>query len=256
VANGRPEVDETVIRSGEAPAVPPTRTLVLGENAQLAVIAQELERRAPPGSELLVASPSDGAIAGELARQLDRQSVRHQRVNPTSRRELESLDPASFDRVVILTNDDLEPEEADARTLTTLLHVRDLEQRSDRDVTVVSEMQVPHNKALAEASTDYDFIVSTQLISLYISQVAMTPALATVFRDLLTGSRSVIVMAPASRYVEVGVPVNFYSVTESARRKGQVALGYRTHGERRARVVLNPDKSAVVELGPAATTRG
>jgi len=251
VTNGQPEIDEAVIRTSQRVPPGPGRTLILGENPQLHVIAEELERRAPEGSELVVASGTDGHIAAEVGALLQRQSVSHRRMNTTSRAELEKLDPASFDRVVILTNPALPPEQADARTLTTLLHVRDLEQQSKRNIPVVSEMKLPQNKALAEASTDYDFVVSTQLISLYISQVVMTPALSDVFRALLTGDSSLIEMAPAGGYVETGVPVNFYTVTESARRQGHIALGYRRRGERGpAEVVVNPDKSATQVFGP------
>ena len=54
-------------------------------------------------------------------------------------------------------------------------------------------------------------------------------------------------------YVRPGVATNFYTVTESARRRGSIALGYRRVGPpgRRDEMVLNPDKSAVVTFGPA-----
>ena len=251
VANGRPEVDPAAILDGAVHVARPTRILVLGENTQLPLIARELERRAGEGSVLVIASPG-GGVAERLAGSLRRQRVSHRHATPTSRRDLEELDVESFDGVVILTDPGLPPEEADARTLTTLLHVRDLEQRSGRDIPVVSEMRIPENKALAEASTDYDYIVSTQLISLYISQVVMTPRLADVFRALLTGDESIVTLVPAGSCVTTGSAVNFYTVTEAARRRDAIAIGYRVvgAGASRDRIVLNPDKSEEVTFGP------
>ncbi len=251
VADGSPAVDEAQVRMSDAPVHAPTRSLILGENAQLDVIAEELERRAPEGSVLVIASPSDGSAAARLSTELTRQAISHRAVSTNSRRDLESLDLGSFDRVLILADPELEAEQADARTLTTLLHVRDLASRDGRDVGVVSEMLVPNNRALAQASTDYDFIVSTELISQYIAQVVMTPVLSEIFRSLLTGDRGVIVMESASLYCAIGEPVNFYTVTESARRRGQIALGYRRRVNAAVPpvVTLNPAKSSSVTYG-------
>jgi len=70
-----------------------------------------------------------------------------------------------------------------------------------------------------------DFIASTRLISLFISQGEMSPVLADVFRSLLTGYRSLLLLAAVDRYVQPGVPVTFSTVTEAGRRRGQTALG-------------------------------
>ncbi|MGB3906044.1 MAG: potassium transporter TrkA, partial [Anaerolineae bacterium] len=58
-------------------------------------------------------------------------------------------------------------------------------------------------------------------------------------------------LKPAAQYVEPGEPLNFYTVVEAARRRGEAALGYRLQADARDGtkgygVVLNPDKSAPV----------
>jgi hypothetical protein len=60
-----------------------------------------------------------------------------------------------------------------------------------------------------------------------------------------------VYLKPAGDYVTPGVPVNFYTVTEAARRRNEVAIGYRAlaHAEDAAReygVVINPRKSEFV----------
>ncbi len=60
-------------------------------------------------------------------------------------------------------------------------------------------------------------------------------------------------MRPAEAYVEVGRPVNFYTIVEAAARRGETAIGYRqiagghSHAERYG-VRLNPLKSRTVTL--------
>ena len=63
-------------------------------------------------------------------------------------------------------------------------------------------------------------------------------------------------LKPAGDYVELGLEVNFYTVVEAARRRGEVAIGYRqmAHAKDAARaygVVVNPKKSAKVTFSEA-----
>jgi hypothetical protein len=51
-------------------------------------------------------------------------------------------------------------------------------------------------------------------------------------------------------YVEPGVSLSFYTVVESARRRGEIAVGYRVKAE-----AGNPRKSYGVRLNPAKSRR-
>ena len=57
-------------------------------------------------------------------------------------------------------------------------------------------------------------------------------------------------LKPADEYVEPGVPLNFYTVVEAARRRGEVAVGYRTRSE-----ADDPRKSYGLRLNPAKSRR-
>jgi voltage-gated potassium channel Kch len=57
----------------------------------------------------------------------------------------------------------------DARSLVTLLHLRDIADKQDCDLSIVSEMLDVRNRELAEVSRADDFIVSDKLISLMMS---------------------------------------------------------------------------------------
>lgn len=55
--------------------------------------------------------------------------------------------------------------------------------------------------------------------------------------------------------MQTGTPLNFYTVVEAARRRGEVAIGYRRagHGTDKARaygVVVNPNKAEIVTFDP------
>ncbi len=89
------------------------------------------------------------------------------------------------------------------------------------------------NRALAQVTRADDFIVSGKLVSLTMSQLAENPALRAVFDDLFDEEGSEIYLKPAADYVRLDEPVDFYTIVESARRRGEVAFGYRAAGTRR-----------------------
>src|SRR5207245_4071343 len=101
-----------------------------------------------------------------------------------------------------------------------------------------------------------DFIVSDNLVSLLLAQISENKELSAVFQDLFDAEGNELYLKPAGDYVELERPVNFYTVVEAARRRGEVAVGYRlrargdsvngAHG-----VVVNPDKSAAVRFAAA-----
>jgi hypothetical protein len=89
-----------------------------------------------------------------------------------------------------------------------------------------------------------------------LSQISENKDLGAVFADLFNSEGSEIYLKPASDYVNTGQPINFYTVVEAARRRGEVALGYRImakSGDASAGygVTLNPDKAETITFSPA-----
>jgi hypothetical protein len=83
------------------------------------------------------------------------------------------------------------------------------------------------NRQLAQVTHADDFIVSNHLVSLMLTQIAENRDLLPVFADLFDADGSELYLKPARDYVELDRPLSFYTVVEAARRRGQVAIGYR-----------------------------
>ena len=168
---------------------------------------------------------------------------------------LDGLGLPEYDQVVLLCySDTMNEQEADARTLITLLHLRDMAEKGGHDFRIVSEMLDVRNRELAEVTQADDFIVSNKLTSLMLSQVSENPGLNAVFADLFDPEGSEIYLKPAGDYVEPGREVNFYTVAAAARRRGEVAIGYRfeadaKNAEKAYGVAVNPKKAGKVTLG-------
>ncbi|HKI01232.1 MAG TPA: potassium transporter TrkA [Thermoanaerobaculia bacterium] len=245
------------IREGRVTAPRPERTLILGWNSGGVAIAQELDRYVAPGSVLTVVADADGARE-EIEREcgnLVSQKVTCLESDTTDRRVLNGLGLPEYDQVVLLCySDTLDAQEADARTLITLLHLRDMAEKGGHDFRIVSEMLDVRNRELAEVTQADDFIVSNKLTSLMLSQVSENPGLNAVFADLFDPEGSEIYLKPAGDYVEPGREVSFYTVAAAARRRGEVAIGYRLEADAKNAskaygVVVNPKKSGMVRLG-------
>lgn len=232
-----------------SPAAPtPERTLILGWNWRAPSIINELDHYVAPGSAVtVVADVAEGEE--ELARLcagMKNQTVTFQEGDTTDRRTLDGLGLETYKHVIVLSySDTLEEQQADARTLVTLLHLRDMAERVGQPFSIVSEMLDIRNRTLAEVTKADDFIVSDKLISLMLSQVSENKHLNAVFADIFDPEGSEIYLKLASNYVALGEPLSFYTVVEAARQRGEVAFGYRLHAHAR-----NPDKAYGVAVNP------
>ncbi|HWM92678.1 MAG TPA: potassium transporter TrkA [Thermoanaerobaculia bacterium] len=243
-------VDERAIHGASPTAPRPERTLILGWNERGPAIVRELDRYVAPGSELTLVAPGISETIKSQRLSLKNQKGTTRNADTTDREVLDSLQIETYDQVILLCySDTLDVQEADARTLITLLHLRDMADKGDHDFRIVSEMLDVRNRELAEVTQADDFIVSNKLTSLMLAQVSENRELAPVFEDLFDPEGSEVYLKPASDYVEPGVEVNFYTVAEAARRRGEVAFGYRqmAYAKDAARaygVAVNPKKSA------------
>jgi voltage-gated potassium channel Kch len=251
-------VDEAWLRQAPTRTPAPERTLVLGWNRRAPSIIHELDSYVADGSETLVlaSGPTIEADVGRLEPRLTAQRVTFQRGDATDRTTLDRLGVETFDHIIVLCYDSLDPSRADARTLITLLHLRDIASRLDRDFSIVSEMLDLRDRALAEVARADDFIVSDRLISLMIAQVAESKHLNAVFGDLLDPEGSEIYLKPAGDYVVLGEAVPFAAVIEAARRRDEIAFGYRiaaTAEDASAAygVSVNPAKTATATFAAA-----
>ena len=240
-------IDRSLIRKAEEQKIAPERTLLLGWNRRAPMIASELSRFVAPGSVLTVVAdtPDLAAKARRISLHGDNLALDIREGDSSSRGEIRALDPLSYDHVLVLgSNEDLEAQPADTRTLVTLLHLRQIAENAGRHSSVVSEMIDVRNRELAEVSKADDFVVSNKLVSLMLAQAAENEYMTRIFGSLLDENGSELYLKPSTDYVETGAEVDFYTVTIAAMLQGQTAIGYRRrNGADIWSVKINPSKS-------------
>jgi hypothetical protein len=158
---------------------------------------------------------------------------------------IDRIAPVEYDHVILLCDQELDVQEADAKILISLLHLRNHAEQHGKDLNVVSEMRDIRNRTLAEVAKADDFIVSDNMISLLLAQISENKALADVFDRLFSNEGSEIYIRPVCDYIETGVEMDFHTLLESAAQKGETAIGFRIASDSR-----NPEKAYGVNCNP------
>jgi hypothetical protein len=253
VLDGRPVAlaAEQLVANPRQPTRHRERTLVLGASDRLGLVLHELDQYVAPDSETVVVGLGEStANMDELTAGLVNMTVNHRDGDVTARSLLDELDVLGFDHVLVLSETAGRTQEmADARTMITLLHLRDMARKAGKNVPITSEILDMQNRDLAAVAEADDFIVSNTLISLLVTQVAENHHLVRVFADLFSAGGHEIYLKPVADYVPIGVAVPYQAVVEAGLRRGEVAIGYRQAATGRDPaaafgVVVNPTKSA------------
>lgn len=247
-------IDESAIRTKVETEPESERFLMLGWNNRGKTIVAELDNYVPKGSFLKIVAdePDAEGDVTKVVESIANLGIDFEAGDTTDRKLLNSLDLTSFEHIIILCYaDHLDTQAADAKTMMTLLHLRDIEEKKGEAYSIVSEMIDVRNRALAEIAKADDFIVSDELTGLLLTQISENAELLDVFNDLFDADGSEIYLKPVTDYVATGKEVNFYTVAESARRRGEIAIGYRlerySHNADMAYgVKVNPKKSDAV----------
>ena len=215
--------------------------IVLGSNNKLPVILAEYDRYVPPHTRVMVVD-DELSQAGLGEYENLEISLYSEKIN---RRLLTRFVESNHSNLLLLNDDSLDAEASDSQTLLRLILLRDIADKLNKPFTITTEMCHADNQRLASQARVDDFVIGTDFISRLMAQIAEDPRIKPLIDDLLDEDGSELYLKPIGDYVTVGVPVDGYTLTESAARRGEIFIGFRRFdGDRNA--VLNPPKDEVV----------
>lgn len=253
--SGESQIVANQIIARSKPAAEVDKILILGWNHKGQVIVRELDHYVKKGSELMIVSENAETETEVLAvkDKLKNLSVEFKIGDTANRQMLDSMNLTSYNHIIILCYEEYERNEADSKTLMTLLHLRDIEAKKGEAYSIVSEMFDVRNRVLAVIAKADDFIVSDELAGLLLTQISENKLLGKVFDDLFDAAGAELYLKPAQDYVKLSKKVNFYTILESAKRNNETAIGYRLKEyfedfEKDFGVVMNPKKSEEIEF--------
>jgi ion channel POLLUX/CASTOR len=233
------------------------KTIFLGWNERGKKIIRELDNYVAQGSEIVVMEDMEEVHEElqTLQKELTKLTIKFQNGNINDKLTLESLNLEQYDHIILLSKNNVDVQQSDARTLICLLHLRNISEKANKDFNIVSEMLDLKNRELGIVAKADDFIVSDNLISLMLTQLSENKQLKKVFDTLFAAEGSEIYLKPVSQYLKTGEAVNMYTILERVARNKETFIGYRIIAESRNvatnfGIVMNPNKSTSVTFQP------
>ena len=214
---------------------------IFGWSSLAPAVIEELDRYLEPGTVVTVAVRERirATVDRMLPRSLEAARIEVRSAPGSSHPALVEEVGRSIDHALILCDRDAPVADADARSLITMLQVR--QAVGDRDAaggrrehrtSIITELRDVRDVELAPRTSLADFIVSERLISLVLAQLAQNHGLAAVFEELLDADGSELYVKPVDRYVAVGEQVSFGQLARAVAGRDEVAVGYRRSADR------------------------
>ena len=263
--------DPDILAEKQAPEykqVPRRRVLLLGWNHRVPLLLSEFSSY--PGEEFAIdivsqvsASIREKRVAIE-AFSTERLKVRQLEFDYTLPAFLESIDPAGYDNVVLLSSERLKHgDESDARAILGYLLLRKLlSSGSQAAPRVLVELTDADNISLF-GNRSGEIIVSPVIVSHMLTRVALRRELDVVFDDLFSSGGSEIFFHPISEYDlaetlsqlpghEIkGSEFTFVDLQRAAQTRGEIAIGIRRVDQERTAnggVELIPDRDKNLQV--------
>ncbi|MBR5059509.1 MAG: hypothetical protein IKX06_01930 [Clostridia bacterium] len=126
--------------------------------------------------------------------------------------------------LVLLNDHEKSEEEADTENIMRLLNLKTIRREKHLSFSITAELRRELSQRLADTGDSTDFVVATNMVSLFLSQLADSPDLESVFRELLSSDGNEIYLRSAE---ELGLEreITVREARKAALRKGYVLLG-------------------------------
>jgi len=243
------------------------RVLIMGWNHRVPLLLSEFASY--PGEEFSIdivsqvsASKREKRVAIESF-SVERLKVRQLEFDYTVPAFLESVDPAGYDNVVLLSSERLRHgDESDARAILGYLLLRKLLSTGSQAPRVLVELTDADNISLFENRSG-EIIVSPVIVSHMLTRVALRRELDSVFDELFSSGGSEIFFHPIAEYglaetlAQIpdhdpsGDGYTFGDLQRAAQTRGEIAIGIRRADQERTPsggVELNPGRDQNLQL--------
>ena len=219
-----------------------TRASIFGNNSSLKVILREL----PDNVRKVTLVNYDKYNFPQIKKICQQRNIELELVECNTRDEEELLEVVANTEHVIIQGNYGDEEEADMNTIFLLLNLRELREKYDLQFNITAEMLREKNQTLIETSDRTDFIVASNMSSLFLAQLAENPRLVSAFREILSNEGNELYMKKASNLSCVGT----YEVSELRQMlfvQGYIFLGCLTTD---GKYTFNPMLHDKLELKP------
>ncbi|MCB1308581.1 MAG: hypothetical protein KDK30_10390 [Leptospiraceae bacterium] len=242
------------------------RELIIGWNAKAPIIIREYANYILPGSIIHVILPEGNDTAARSLAELKRANpdinIETIEANPLVSDDLLAIKPFEYDNVILLNQIEEDTEKLDSTTITILLLLREILQSHATKTgeavrtQLISEVMNSDNLELIARTGVNDSIISYQMISKIMAQVAENPEILSVYQGLFSEEGSEIYLKPLHLYIEqIPARVTVADLMALAQQRNEVMIGYRYNSKAndvRANfgIEVNMPKGTVIQPHP------
>ncbi len=241
ILNNPPSTDDDTVYEQKE------NVLILGTNNMLPRILKELDAYATKGAVVTIADDNASDCIDPKA-PFENIKLNVVDCDTGERASLDELANGSVNNIVLLSPDDCDMEQSDALMLLKLIHLRDICEKKGLEFNITSEMRNPANQKLAKVAKVNDFVIGNYIVNMIMAQISENRDLAGVFRELLHPDGSEIYIKNVQSYPGLRGETNFYNITETVKRKNEIAIGYKTIRGDDIEIIVNPRKSDRIVL--------
>ncbi len=179
-------------------------------------------------------------------------------------KDLENIDPQSFDSILILSPGGATIEEMDAYVISLLIRIRQIllakvgtESQNYDWPKLITEVMDSENIDIILNSGVEDFMVSNQFVSQIMAQVSEEPLALDVYDDLFHADGSEIYIKPASNYFNFSdsgsITIKYGECMQAAQLRNEIVLGLQLYKEHKDKekmfgIKLIPDKNTLFNI--------
>lgn len=218
------------------------KTLIIGKNRSLKTILKELPENI---NEVYIAN----------ANVTDSDLEKYAQANPFIKINIVNDDLSEeegllnvikdFNHIVILSSHEMDVDSDDIKNIYMLLRLRDLRTRFNLDFNITAEMRKGSNQQLVVDDDNTDFVVSSNMSSLFLAQLSESPELLPVFTEILSNEGNEVYLKTAYELHCMGNKT-IAELRQIALSQGYIMLGYRKKNS--LDTVFNPPLDTEVEL--------
>ena len=236
--------DESLFSSDTGTVEDAHTLLIIGYSDMISQILIEENAYAVPGSRVILAAEPGNIDMDSLPDpdQLDNIYVDVRECNIYKRIILEELVAEGPSSIMLLSDNSLNYEEADARTLMLQLHLNNITEEKGRMIPLTIQMNTTGNQRLSQMLRAADYVVSSSITSKMMVQISEERHIRAILENLISGEGSAIYMKPIIRYIKIDKPVDFYTLAAAAARYDEILIGYKKY---------TSDGTFAIEINPA-----
>ena len=232
-----PEIRLGELKESEA------RVTIIGGGSSLDMVLRELPDNV---NEVIICNVDDESYeaALETGEELGRFTISRFQGSLKRQKMLQKLAEIS-EHIVILSDPDEDEDTADMDNIFMLLNLRDIRMRCGFEYNITAEMRRESNQNLVVTDDGTDFVVASNMSSLFLAQLSESPELIDAFRELLSNEGNEVFLKEAV-LLSCSGERSVAEIRRNALAYGYIFLGY-IPGES-GESIFNPPLDAVLQL--------